>query len=91
MGDSVRAFAILAAEPMARLTILIEMLGGIAILIGAFITLLSVPMIAVLLLRCSRVNLPFGFSSVRLIGMSDAGRSSGRRAKRSISCTSHAC
>ena len=43
MRASVRAFAVLAPEPMARLTILIEMLGGLAVLLGAFITLFSVP------------------------------------------------
>src|SRR3954471_13880413 len=34
---------------MARLTIGIELLGGLAVLLGAFVTIASVPMMAVLL------------------------------------------
>jgi len=67
------ALAVPAPELMAWVTILIELLGGLAILLGAFVTLLSVPMIAVLLGAMFTVHLPFGFSSIKLIGVTAAG------------------
>src|SRR5215475_3893354 len=67
------ALAVPAPELMAWLTILIELVGGLAILLGAFVTLWSVPMIAVLLVAMFTVNLPFGFSSIKLIGVTAAG------------------
>ena len=57
---------------MAWLTILIELVGGLAILLGAFVTLWSVPMIAVLFVAMFTVNLPFGFSSIKLIAVTAA-------------------
>src|SRR5262245_3176151 len=67
------ALTVPAPELMAWLTILIELLGGLAILLGAFVALFSVPMIAVLLVAMFTVHLPFGFSSIKLIGVTAAG------------------
>jgi putative oxidoreductase len=58
---------------MARLTILIELLGGLAVLLGAFVTIVSVPMMAVLLVAMIKVHLPYGFSSIRLLAVSATG------------------
>jgi putative oxidoreductase len=58
---------------MAWLTILIEVLGGLAVLLGAFVTIVSVPMTAVLLVALFRVHLPYGFSSIKLIAVTAAG------------------
>jgi putative oxidoreductase len=58
---------------MARLTILIELLGGFAVLLGAFVTIVSVPMTAVLLVALFKVHLPYGFSSIRLIAVTPTG------------------
>ena len=49
---------------MAWLTILTEIFGGLAILLGAFVTLASLPMAAVLLVAIFTVHLPYGFSSI---------------------------
>src|ERR1700735_866617 len=74
------AFAILlhalgvpAPHLMAWLTILVEVFGGLAVLLGAFIPLASLPMAAVLLVAMFTVHLPYGFSSIKLIGVT-AGR-----------------
>lgn len=74
------AFAtILAAigvpEPhlMAWATILIELIGGLAILLGALIPLVSVPMAVVLLVAMFTVHLPYGFSSIKLMSVTAAG------------------
>jgi putative oxidoreductase len=58
---------------MAWLTILIELLGGLAVLLGAFVTMVSVPMTAVLLVALFKVHLPYGFSSIKLIAVTPTG------------------
>jgi len=67
------ALAVPAPTLMAWLTILTEILGGLAILVGACVALFSVPMIALLLVATFTVNLPFGFSSIKLVGVSAEG------------------
>jgi putative oxidoreductase len=58
---------------MAWTTILIEVLGGIAFLLGAFTALISLPMAALLMVAVFTVNLPYGFSSIKLIAVTPAG------------------
>jgi len=58
---------------MAWLTILTELMGGLAVLLGAFVAVFSLPMAAVLLVAMFTVHLPYGFSSIKLIGVT-AGR-----------------
>ena len=53
-----------APQIMGWATILIEILGGLAVLAGAFVSLASVPMAAVLLVAMVTVHLPYGFSSI---------------------------
>src|SRR5258708_28016507 len=57
---------------MAWSTILVEILGGLAVILGAFVTLASLPMAAVLLVAMFTVHLPYGFSSVKLKGLTAA-------------------
>jgi len=61
------------AHAMAWVTILIELLGGFMVLIGAFIPLISVPMTGVLVVAMLSVHLPYGFSSIKLIAVTAAG------------------
>jgi putative oxidoreductase len=63
------ALGVPASAVMARLTILVELLGGFAVLLGAFVVLLSIPMITVLLVAMFTVHLPYGFSSIKLLGV----------------------
>src|SRR6266446_5130072 len=58
---------------MAWSTILVEILGGLAVILGAFVTLASVPMAAVLLVAMFSVHLPYGFSSIKLIAVTATG------------------
>jgi putative oxidoreductase len=58
---------------MAWSTILIELLGGFAVFLGAFVAIVSVPMAAVLLVALFKVHLPYGFSSIKLISVTAAG------------------
>src|ERR1700747_1958882 len=58
---------------MAWATILVEILGGLAVILGAFVTLASLPMAAVLLVAMVTVHLPYGFSSIKLQAVTAAG------------------
>jgi putative oxidoreductase len=63
------AIGVPAAHLMAWLTILIEIVGGLAVLLGALVPLASVPMAAVLLVALFTVHLPYGFSSIKLMSV----------------------
>ena len=58
---------------MAWLTIGVELAGGLAVLLGAFVPLVSLPMAAVLLVAIFTVHLPFGFTSIKLLAVTAAG------------------
>jgi putative oxidoreductase len=51
---------------LAWATILVELFGGLAVLVGALVPLVSIPMIAVLLVAIFTVHVPNGFSSIKL-------------------------
>ena len=58
---------------LAWATILVELVGGFAVLIGALIPLVSLPMAAVLVVAIVTVHLPNGFSSIKLQTVSPEG------------------
>jgi putative oxidoreductase len=60
-------------ELLAWATIAVELLGGAAVLLGAFVTLASIPMAVVLLVAVFTVHLPNGFSSIKLEAITAAG------------------
>jgi putative oxidoreductase len=62
---------------MAWLTIMTELLGGFAVLLGAFIPLVSVPMAIVLLTAMFSVHWRYGFSSIKLVAVTPAGATFG--------------
>jgi len=62
-----------AAHFMAWLTILTELIGGLAVLLGAFVPLVSLPMAVLLFVAIFTVHLPYGFSSIKLLSVT-AGR-----------------
>jgi len=58
---------------MAWVTIVTELLGGLAILLGGFVSLVSLPMAALLLVAIFTVHLPYGFSSIKLMSVTPSG------------------
>ena len=60
------ALAVPAPELMAWATIMVELLGGLAVLLGAFIPLASVPLACVLLTAMFTAHLQYGFSAIKL-------------------------
>lgn len=62
-----------APHLMAWLTIMTEFLGGVAIGLGALVTFVSIPLAVVLLVAIFTVHLPYGFSSIKLIAVTQGG------------------
>ena len=67
------ALGVPAPHLMGWLTILVEIVGGLAVLLGALVPLASIPMAAVLLVAAIAVHLPSGFSSIKLQAVTAAG------------------
>ena len=57
----------------AWLVTLLEIFGGLALLVGAFVAIVSVPLILSMLGAMFTVNIKFGFSAVNTIGLTPAG------------------
>lgn len=71
--DIVQAIGTPLPHVMAWLTIGVELIGGIAMMLGAFVSLMSLPMAAVLLVAMFTVHLPFGFTSIKLLAVTAEG------------------
>ena len=70
---SLHALGVPASQLMAWATIGFELVGGLAILIGAWIPVVSLPLTAILLVAAITVHLPYGFSSIKLRAVTEAG------------------
>jgi putative oxidoreductase len=71
--DILHAIGVPAPELLGWATIIIEIVGGIAILAGAFLTWASIPMAVILIVAALTVHLPNGFSSIKLQAVTAAG------------------
>jgi putative oxidoreductase len=58
---------------LAWVTTLVELVGGTAILLGAFVPIVSIPMAIVLITAMMTVHWPYGFFSVKLAEVSETG------------------
>jgi putative oxidoreductase len=67
------ALGVPAPQLMGWATIGVELFGGLAILTGALVALASVPMAVTLLVAMFTVHLPYGFSSIKLQAVTNAG------------------
>jgi putative oxidoreductase len=68
-----QALGVPAPHLIGWLTIFVEIFGGLAVLLGALVPLVSIPMAAVLLVAIATVHLPYGFSSIKLQAVTAAG------------------
>lgn len=75
--DIVRAIGVPAPELLGRATVGIELAGGVAILLGALVPWVSIPVAVVLLVAMFSVHLPYGFSSIKLQAVTAAGATFG--------------
>ncbi len=72
-SNTLNALGVPAPDVMAWATILVELIGGFAVLIGAFVSIASIPLAVVLLVAMFTVHLPYGFSSIKLAAVTSAG------------------
>ena len=62
-----------APDLLAWATILVELFGGLAVFLGFFTPLATIPMAILLLVAMFTVHLPNGFSSIKLLSVDAAG------------------
>ncbi len=62
-----------APDLAAWTTALIEFFGGLAVIAGAFLPLVSIPLAVIMLTAMFTVHLPFGFSSIKLKAITSSG------------------
>jgi putative oxidoreductase len=60
-------------ELTAWVSTLVEIVGGVAILAGAFVAVVSVPLIVMMLVAMFTVHLRYGFSAINTIGLTADG------------------
>ena len=60
-------------EATAWFSTFVEILGGLAIFVGAFVEVVSVPLIVMMLVAIFTVHLKYGFSSINTIGLTQHG------------------
>jgi len=57
----------------AWIVTLLELIGGFALIIGAFVTIVSIPLIISMLAAMFTVNVRYGFSAIKTIGLNESG------------------
>jgi len=72
-ADILQGIGVPFAHFMAWSTIAVEILGGLAVLLGAFVALASLPIATVLLVAIFTVHARYGFSSIKLMAITAAG------------------
>ena len=65
------AIGVPAPQLMAWFTIATEIMSGGAIMTGTFVSVVSIPSIILLAVAVFTVHLPYGFSSIKLLGVSN--------------------
>jgi len=58
---------------MAWISAATEMFGGLAIFIGAFVSLAAIPLICTMLVAMFTIHIHYGYSSVKTIGLTPQG------------------
>jgi putative oxidoreductase len=72
-ASSLQALGVPAPHAMAWVTIAFELVGGLAVLLGAWIPLISIPLAAILLVAAISVHWQYGFSSIKLRAVTATG------------------
>jgi putative oxidoreductase len=65
----VHALGVPAPHVMGWATIVLEVICGFAVLVGALVPLASVPMVTILLVAMFTVHRPYGFTSIKLVAV----------------------
>jgi putative oxidoreductase len=60
-------------EATAWVSTFVELLGGLAIFVGAFVAVVSIPLIVMMLVAMFTVHLRYGFSAINTVGLTADG------------------
>lgn len=71
-------------EAMAWLAIISEVAGGVALIAGAFVSIVSIPLIITMLTALFTVQYKYGYSSIKTIGLDANGPKFGLQDMKSI-------
>ena len=72
-AEILSAMGIPAPVPTAWVTSLLELFGGLSVMLGALVAPLSLPLVAIMATAMFGVHFRYGFSSVRLKGITESG------------------
>jgi len=75
---TIRALGVPWPAFMGWTTIFVELIGGLAVLVGALIPFVSIPLAAIMLVAVFTVHLPYGFSSIKLQSVTKDGPQFGK-------------
>ena len=70
---NLHALGVPMSTMMSWTTIFVELSGGLAVLLGALIPVVSIPMAIILLTAIFTVHLPYGFSSIKFQAVTPDG------------------
>ena len=85
-AEILHAFCVPVPGLMGWVTIVVELVGGLAVLIGPFVLWVSIPLAAILLVSIFTLLLPYGFLSIKLQAVTSTGIQLGTPGTRSICC-----
>jgi len=72
-GAILAALGVPFPHMMAWITSLVELIGGVLVMAGAFVAPVSLPLIVVMLTAMFTVHLRYGFSSIKLLSANATG------------------
>ena len=76
-GTILAALGVPFPHTMAWITSLVELIGGVLVMAGAFLLPVSLPLIVVMLTAMFTVHLRYGFSSIKLLSANATGATFG--------------
>jgi putative oxidoreductase len=72
-GKLLQLLGVPMPEFTAWIVTFLELIGGFALLLGAFVTIVSIPLMISMLVAMFTVNVRYGFSAIKTIGLNENG------------------
>ena len=71
-GKLLQFLGVPSPDFIAWMVTLLELIGGFALIIGAFVTIISIPLIISMLVAMFTVNVRYGFSAIKTLGLNES-------------------
>jgi putative oxidoreductase len=72
-GTILQSMGVPQPDLIAWVTSLLELIGGVSVMVGAFVVPLTLPLCVIMLTAMFKVHLQYGFSSIRLKAVTATG------------------